>query len=418
MSHHMMKRGCLMAAILMSFLGETFAQDADGGSPDREASSGDAAVGDAAKLPTTGPVTPEPAEKPAVPNQTAPESAKSEGGNANETPLMLPGGIRIGGLFDATYERADRDGGLTSGRNAFRNFHHFLFLSRQGNDIPIGLNAEVIGLTFYELTARLWRKGSFRLSARAGKLLVPFGPEPVFHKSYGGLNAVDQKMFPVVWASFGVGLRAATSFKGFSLADDLYVVQGFDLPDRDRMLDMQRDLQAYDGARVAVGNRLSLSRGPLTLWYSAYWNPLRFGRRLLMQALDLAIWRPSLPWLNRLAAGVGVVRVHVSADSSFGGPDAVQDAGAYYHFADYLWLRGYVTSWLYLQARSGLATFNNHKGFAYDKDRADATDGSHHSLALVAEHAGAQVSLSYTWNFEKVDETANDFLRLMVMYAF
>jgi hypothetical protein len=65
-----------------------------------------------------------------------------------------------------------------------------------------------------------------------------------------------------------------------------------------------------------------------------------------------------------------------------------------------------------------LATFNNHKGFAYDKDRADATDGSHHSLALVAEHAGAQVSLSYTWNFEKVDETANDFLRLMVMYAF
>ena len=393
----MMRHGCLAAAILVSLASGAEASDGPG------------------RPPAPGEGTPAVAEKTEETGQAAAEPAKPAG---EETPLMLPGGIRIGGLFDATYERVGRDGGLTSGRNDFRNYHHFLLLSRQGNDIPIGFNAEVIGQTFYELTARLWRNGAFRLSARAGKLLVPFGPDPLFHKSYGGLSAVDQKLLPVVWASFGVGLRAATSFNEFSLADDLYVVQGFDMLDRGRVLDMQRDLQAYDGARVAVGNRLSLSRGPLTLWYSVYWNPLRFGRRLLMQALDLAIWRPSLPVLNRIAAGVGIVRVHVSADSSFGGPDAIPDAGAYYHFADYLWLRGYVTSWLYLQARSGLATFNNHKGFAYDRERADATDGSHHSLALVAEYAGAQVSLSYTWNFEKVDETANDFLRLMVMYAF
>jgi hypothetical protein len=396
MSHHPMRRACLVVAILMSLAGAAQGADEHAKAP----VPGDAASGE-----------------PAV----APAKAKAEGSDErpSESPLMLPGGIRIGGLFDASYERVGMNGGPTDGQNAFRNYHHFLFLSRQGNDVPIGFNAEVIGQTFYELTARLWGKGSdFRLSAHAGKIMVPFGPDPLFHKSYGGLSAVDQKTLPVVWASFGVAVRAMAMVKGFSLADDFYVVQGFDLPGRDRVLEMQRDLQAYDGARVAVGNRLSLSRGPVTVWYSAYWNPLRFGRRVLMQAMDLAIWRPSLPVLNRLAVGVGAVRIHVSADQSYGAPDAIPDAGAYYHFADYLWLRGYATPWLYVQARSGLATFNNHKGFAYDSERADAADGSHHSLALVAEHAGAQVSLSYSWNFEKANETANDFLRLMVMYAF
>jgi hypothetical protein len=266
----------------------------------------------------------------------------------------------------------------------------------------------------------LWRKGAFRLSAHGGKILVPFGPDPLFHKNYGGLSAIDQTLLPVIWSSFGVGLRVAFSLRGFSLADDLYGVQGFDLNPsaREKPLDMQRDLQAYGSARVAVGNRLSLSFGPATLWYSLYWNPLRFGRHVLMQAVDLEIWRPSWPVLDRLAFGVGGVRALVSADDSYGTSSVVTDAGAYYHFADYVWLRIYATRWLYLQARSGLQTFNNHKGLSYDSARADPTDGSHHNLALVANVAGATFSLGYYWNFEKLGEIPNDFLRFMVMYAF
>jgi hypothetical protein len=137
-----------------------------------------------------------------------------------------------------------------------------------------------------------------------------------------------------------------------------------------------------------------------------------------MQAVDLEIWRPSWPVLDRLAFGVGMVRALISADETFGTANAVKDAGAYYHFADYIWLRFYAFRWLYLQARSGLQTFNNHKGLAYDPARADPTDGSHHNLALVAAFAGATFSLGYYWNFEKVGEYPNDFLRFMVMYAF
>jgi hypothetical protein len=112
------------------------------------------------------------------------------------------------------------------------------------------------------------------------------------------------------------------------------------------------------------------------------------------------------------------VRAHVSADDSFGQPNALAGAGGYFHFADYLWLRAYISECIYLQARSGLATFGNRGGLTYDSTQADASDGSHHNLALVVEHAGAQVSLAYFWNLEKVDERPNDLLRLTVSYAF
>ena len=367
-----------------------------------------------APLATPG-AAPPPDAAPAVPRVAEKEPADER----EAQDLVFPGGIRLGGLFDAAYEREDRSGGLTSGRNAFRSYHRFLFLSRQGRDIPVGFNAEVLGMHFYELTLRVTSSGSrWRVSAHAGKILVPFGPDPLFHKSYGGLSGADQPVLSVVWSALGGGVRASRAFGRLSIADEAYVVQGFDLPARDETLSLQRDLIAYDGARVGVGNRLAVSYGPLSLYYSFYWNPLHWGRQLIMQAVDLTLWRPQWPVLRHFALGVGALRAVVWADESFGRADAVADAGYYFHFADYVWLRTYFWDWLYLQARSGLATFDNRKGLFYDANRATASDGSHHNLALVAEHAGAMVSLAYFWNFEKVDERPDDLLRLTVTYAF
>lgn len=331
----------------------------------------------------------------------------------------LPGGIHLGGMFDVAYERNQRSADLDSGKNAFHSYHHLLFLSRQGDDVPIGFTAEVLSQYFYELNTRLSQPGSpLRVVAHAGKILVPFGPDPLFHKSYGGLTGSDQTFLPVVWSAIGAGLRFAYATGGVSANDEVYAVQGFDLSGPDQPLAMQRDLAAYDGARIAVGNRLALSGGPFTLWYSFYWNQMRFGRLLIMQAVDLSVWRPKLPVLNRLAVGAGFVRAHVSATADWGKPGASPDASAYYHFADYLWLRAYVAEGLYLQARTGLATFNNRAGLTYDEKRPDPADGSHHSVALVYEVASAQVMLAYYWNFEKIDERPDDFLRLLVTYAF
>jgi hypothetical protein len=371
------------------------------------------------------PPTASPASEPA-PAEVAAQSTQSSKDAPEEAPeenearaLAFPGGIRLGGMFDAVYERVGRSADLGSGTNSFRNYHHFLFLSRQGDDVPVGFNAELLGLNFYELTARLTGKGSpVRVTAHAGKILVPFGPDPLFHKNYGGLSGVDQRTLPVIWSAIGGGLRFAWARGGLAAADEIYTVQGFDLSARDQTLNMQRDLMAYDGARVAVGNRLALSSGPFTLWYSFYWNPMRFGRMLIMQAVDFTVWRPSWPVLNRLALGVGAVRAHISADETFGQPGADASSGAYFHFADYVWLRAYLGNWIYVQARSGLATFDNRAGLYYDASRADASDGSHHNLALVVEYAGAQASLGYFWNFEKVDERPDDLFRLTVTYAF
>jgi hypothetical protein len=360
-----------------------------------------------------------PSATPSAPPQPAASSRQDEAEERGGPAFAFPGGIRLGGMFDAVYERAGRSGDFGSGYNAFRSYHHFLFLSRQGEDIPIGFNAELLGLYFYELTARLSDKGwPVRVSAHAGKILVPFGPDPLFHKNYGGLSGVDQRTLPVIWSAIGGGLRFASTWAGVSASDEIYTVQGFDLPARGQTLDMQRDLVAYDGARVAVGNRLALSSGPFTYWYSFYWNPMRVGRQLIMQAVDLTVWRPNWPVMNHLALGVGAVRAHISTDQSYGQPNAVAGAGAYYDFADYVWVRAYFSHWIYLQARSGIATFNNHSGLSYDASHATAADGSHHNLELVVEYAGAIATLAYFWNFEKVDEQPDDLFRLTVSYAF
>jgi hypothetical protein len=397
--------GLVPLVIAMAASGASAADEA------RTAASGEAAAS-AASADT-------PAAAPSDSAPAAPKAAQQEPEEREVPAFVFPGGVRLGGLFDAAYEREQRGDSLTSGRNAFHSYHRFLFLTRQGNDIPVGFNAEILGLYFYELTLRLTSSGSrWRVSAHAGKILVPFGPDPLFHKSYGGLSGADQPLLPVVWSALGGGVRVSRAWGGLSVADEAYVVQGFDLPARDQVLNLQRDLMAYDGARVGVGNRLAVSFGPLSFYYSFYWNPLHWGRQLLMQAVDLTLWRPQWSILRHVALGVGAIRAVVWADESFGRADAVADAGYYFHFADYVWLRTYFWDWLYLQARSGLATFDNRSGLFYDARRATASDGSHHNLALVAEHAGAMVSLAYFWNLEKVDEVPNDLLRLTVSYAF
>ena len=357
--------------------------------------------------------------KPEADTSSAAELDDDEADTGEAGGYRLPGGIHLGGMFDVAFERTDRSTDFTGGKNAFRSYHRLLFLSRQGDDIPIGFTAEVLNQYFYELNVRLSVPSSrLRVLAHAGKILVPFGPDPLFHKSYGGLTGTDQRLLPVVWSAIGAGVRLSYAGRRLSVADEVFAVQGFDLPSPDQTLNMQRDLAAYDGARIALGNRLALSSGPLTLWYSFYWNQMRFGRQLIMQAVDVSLWRPSLPVLHRFALGAGFARAHVSATDQWGQPGASLADSAYFHFGDYLWLRGYLTDGFYLQARSGLATFGNLTGLTYDEHQADARDSSHHSLALVFEYASARVMLAYYWNFEKTDERADDLLRLLVSYAF
>ncbi len=326
--------------------------------------------------------------------------------------LRLPFDLRLNGRFDLNYERRNFDTQpFSSGDNAIQSYHHFVFLSRQSQGDPVGFTAELVNLTFWEVQYRLSLPASAgQGSIKAGKLLVPFGPDPLFHQSYGGLAGFDQRVLPAIWAQEGLSGRWSLEKGDLSGSADVYAVRGHELRERDATLNLQSDLSALDSVQVAVGARLRVSWDAVSLFYSGYGNGLGFGRVLYLQAVDVALWRlRGVPVLEHLAADAGLLR----ADVSGAGPG--QD---YYHFASYFRLRYFFTDLAYVQYRQGLRTFDNRRGVILDDTRLTREDGSTHNFGLVSRHGPLTFGLYYFFNLEKADEVDDDFLRVTGVYEF
>jgi hypothetical protein len=357
-------------------------------------------------------VVPPAAPAVASPSAPLPPAAASPHGHGADGGIALPLGLRLNGRFDLNYERRGlgRDHGFGDGKNVLRSYHQFLFLSRGAEGDPLGLSVEVIALTTWEAHFRHRFDAPLVLVIRGGKLLVPFGNDPLFHQAYGGLMGFDQKILPPVWAQEGVSASLLYRHGQLSLTGEPYLVRGYALRQADGVLNLQNDFSTTDDLKPGAGVRLGAARGPLTVYYSFYFNPLGFGRRLVMQAADVSLWRVhGIPILDRLALGVGALR----ADISGGG------AGAdYYHFGSYWQARLYATDYLYLQYRQGLRTFNNRRGVIVDETRLDADDASTHTLGLVARWRGLTAGVHYFLNLEKANEVDDDFFRVTVAYEF
>jgi hypothetical protein len=327
--------------------------------------------------------------------------------------VALPLGLRLDGRFDLNYERRGlgRDTSFGDGKNVLRSYHQFLFLSRAAESDPIGFTVEVIALQTWEAYYRHRFDGpSLTLVVRGGKILVPFGNEPLFHQAYGGLVGFDQKILPIVWAQEGVSTGLVYRRGAMSLSSDAYLVRGYRLRQADAVINLQNDFSSADDFEPSVGGRLGAAAGPFTAYYSALYNPLGFGRNLVMQAADLSLWRVrGVPILDRLVLGVGALRADVS------GGGAGQD---YYHFGSYWQARLYLCDWFYLQYRQGLRTFNNRRGLIVDETRLDSDDASTHTLGLVARYHGLTAGVQYFINLEKANEIDDDFLRVSVVYEF
>lgn len=320
-------------------------------------------------------------------------------------------GVRLHGRFDLNYERR----GFTDNpfddeaKDALQSYHHFLFLSRRSANDPIGLDVELLTLQFWELSAR-HSFGPVEVGAKLGKLLVPFGADPLYHHSYGGLAGFDQRILPVVWTAEGVSGYAYGNILGFGFGLDLSLLRGFAARGEDAVLNLQGDLSPLDDVKPALSARLRASYGPLSLYYSAWLNPLGFDRLLYLQALDVSLWRwRGIPFIEDLALSFGLLR----GDISGGGPGV-----DHYHFGSYFQARYYAWDFLYFQYRQGLRTFDNQRGFYEDPYRFTSQDASTHSVGAVFQWRGAQLGVFHHWNLEKVDEVDDDFLRVMVGYAF
>jgi hypothetical protein len=320
-------------------------------------------------------------------------------------------GFSLHGRFDLSYERRGYTNNpfAEEATEALRSYHHFLFLSRRSKSDPIGIDVELVTLQFWEVSAR-HSFGPVDVGGRMGKILVPFGSDPLYHHSYGGLAAFDQRLLPVIWAQEGASVFAYTRLFGLGIGADLFVARGHRLRGENAILNLQADFSPIDDVQLGTGGRLRLSYGPLSAYYSAYLNPLGFDRLLFLQAFDAGLWRPrGVPLLEDIAVSFGAMR----SDVSGGGPGR-----DHYHFGSYFQLRYYPFDFLHLQYRQGLRTFENQRGMYLDPYRLSSQDASTHCLGAVLQWRGALVGVWHFWNLEQVDEIHDDFFRFTVSYAF
>ncbi|MEL6339424.1 MAG: hypothetical protein AAFQ65_05905 [Myxococcota bacterium] len=328
--------------------------------------------------------------------------------------IHLPYGFRINGRFDLNYERRNFTGNpFTQDADAtLRSFHNFLFMTRDpGTEgVPFGISIEVTQLQFWEAYFLYEPEAiDLRLLLRIGRILVPFGAEPLFHNSYGGLAAFDQQLLPVFWAQEGIGANLQYRFGPLTVANDFYVIRGFQLNDPEGRLDLQGGFSPRDDVELGVGDRVGVSIGPLSAWYSIYFNGLEAGRRLVMQAVDAMIFRPDLPVLEYFSFAAGFMR----ADVSGGGPGI-----DYYDFGDYWELHAYPLRGVDLRYRQGIRTLNNQKDFIFDERRISSDDGSTHSIGATFRYRGLSLAAHHFWNLEEADEVEDDILRFTVAYDF
>lgn len=399
----------------LELLGRWIDAGALGAPPDAAAPVAAAPAAPAAPSATAAP---SPATAAAPPAAQSPHAAGHPPGVQLGT-FPLLGSLSLNGRFDLNYERLGYNDHpfQSEGAHALRSYHQFLFLTRQSASDPVTFTLEMLSLQFWEVGYRFSHEPSqVKVFAKLGKILVPFGGDPLFHHSYGGLAGFDQRVLPVVFAREGLTMNAQRRVGPVTLSGDVYLISGYRLRRGDALLNLQSDFAPLEDTRLGFGARLGGSWGPVSLWYSPYYNSLGFGRRLLLQALDVAVWRPrGLPVLERLSLGAGLLRADISGgeEEGFGGPG--KDS---YHFASYLQLRVHPTDWLYVQYRQGLRTFGNRRGVVLDSNALTREDGSTHNVGVVARWRGLSTGLFHYWNLEKADETPDDFTRLMVAYEF
>lgn len=350
----------------------------------------------------------------ASPNKPAGNHAHGHGHG-----LPLPYGFALNGRFSLDGERRQFTGApWSSGSlNALRSYHHFLFLSRESPEDRFGLSVEMLNLLFWEAHVRLGpRDRHWQVAIAGGKIMVPFGADPLFHQSYGGLVGFDQRILPVFWAQEGLAAHFVAHRRELVVTDDLYVVRGHALRRGDAVLNLQGDLSPDDAVKLAWGNRLGVAWGPLSAWYSVYFNPLGFGRRLFMQAADVTLWRVrGVPVLGNLSFGAGLFRADVSGGEAEGFGGHGKD---YYHFGSYFQMRVHPCDWFYVQYRQGLRTLDNRRGVYVDDTRLTSEDASTHNFGAVARYRGLTAGLFYFINLEKGVEIPNDLLRVSLTYEF
>lgn len=315
-------------------------------------------------------------------------------------------GFTINGRFDLNYEKGAFSGEeIGDGESSLKNYHHFVFLSRKKREEPFSFTAEVVDLTFYEMAARFGGKKDKQV--RFGKIFLPFGADPLFHHSYGGVSGFDQKLVRFIWAELGAALSHPIRQSGdLRIDNELYLVSGYKGKE-DSVLAISG---AGDPGTPALGDRLRIGKGKYSLWASTYWDPYEGGNNLFMYGIDAAASYGFIPVsaLENLSVKLGFIRADVESEP----------LGNYYHFGDYLQLDCKLPSDLRARYRTGAVTFENHGSLFFDTDRKDAKDTVSHTLALYWDYKLLSLGAEFIANLEAANEVNDDLVRLSAVLEF
>jgi hypothetical protein len=328
-------------------------------------------------------------------------SAAEEGAPAG-VPLTLDG-ITLNGRFDLYYQWTGFSDSWPDAQDSFENYHHFVFINRKSANDPFFFTAELVDLTFYEGGLKFGDRFRYRF----GKILVPFGADPLFHHSYGGLSGVDQRLLPTVWAERGAALSAVIYEKGSWRVDaDLYTVAGISGKD-DEVLALNLP---GNKDTTALGGRVRAGYDKYTLWASAYHDDYTKGQDLWITGLDAAAAYGFLPWpvLENFALKLGGIRADVSSEA----------LGHYFHFADYLQVDYRLPASFKLRYRTGALTWENHRDLVFDLSKEDVKDTVSHTFSAYWRYQLLTLGIDYIINLEAEDEINNDVLRLSSVIEF
>jgi len=321
--------------------------------------------------------------------------------------LQAPGtfevmGIMINGIFDVALESRQFYSNPFAGKFSLVNYHYFVFLSRRKANEKFFFSADIIGRNFYEFGAKL---GRFTL--KVGKVLIPFGADPLFHHNYGGLSGFDQKFVPFVWSEHGGVLTAKIledMEKRFVVSNDFFVVNA---PEGDpTQLFVMRTASP---SNFAVGDRLKLGYSRLVGYLSGYFTEYAKGYPMFMWGGDLSLGRGFLPFLEKLSLKAGFAYMNVKGDP--------KKIGTYFNFADYLRIEYDLPLNLTFRFLVGSRTTQNYKYPFYDKATQSADDETAYNFALIYRRNGFSLTTQYVIKVE-AKEQKDDFMRILFRYEF
>ncbi|MBI2058722.1 MAG: hypothetical protein HYT87_03045 [Nitrospirae bacterium] len=339
----------------------------------------------------------------------AAEESESESGKP--APGIQLSGFMINGRFDLTYEKEKFTGNPEEGKDYFKNYHHFVFLSRRKKDEPFSFSAEIVDFKFFEVGVKL---GKNRL-LKFGKIFMPFGADPLFHRAYGGLTGFDQKLVPFLWTTYGGSfLYPITDRPGLRIDNEFYVVPG---PEGklNEMVDISKTTE--NSGQAGAGDRLRLGAGKYSVWGSFYWNQYFSDSGLFLVGLDAAAAYGFLPVgpLSNLSLKAGFIKAYVRGSERVEGDSTIT---SYYHFGDYLQV-DYKLPWdLRCRYRTGFVSLDNIEGFYFDKDRKDEKDMVSHNVGLWWDYKILSTGIEYFVNLEAANEQPNDLVRLAAVIEF